>query len=101
MSHDVVGVAGELHGRAVQLRGLLSLHEGGLHVGGAVGHVEGERVVAGRGAALGGLAESGSAVRKPNLAGIKYLLMFGGDVCTLTCILASLSLVRWLSSSLV
>ena len=67
MPHDVVGVAAELHGGAVELGGLLALHEGGLHVGGAVGHVEGQRVVAGRGAALGGLAESGSAVRKPNL----------------------------------
>ena len=68
MAHDVVGVAGELHGGAVELGGLLALHEGWLHVGGAVGHVEGQRVVPGGGAALGCLAEPSSAVRKPNLA---------------------------------
>ena len=68
MAHDVAGVAGQLHGGAVQLAGLLALHQGaGLHVGRAVGHVEGERVVPGGRAALRGLTESRSAVGEPNL----------------------------------
>ena len=70
MPHDVAGVAGQLHGGAVQLAGLLALHQGaGLHVGGAVGHVEGQRVVAGGRAALRRLPEPSSAVGEPNLAG--------------------------------
>ena len=68
MTHDVAGVAGQLHGGAVELAGLLALHQGaGLHVGRAVGHVEGQGVVAGGGAALRRLTESRSAVGEPNL----------------------------------
>ena len=70
MAHDVAGVAGQLHGGAVELAGLLAVHQGaGLHVGRAVGHVEGQRVVAGGGAALCRLPEPSSAVGEPNLAG--------------------------------
>ena len=69
MAHDVAGVAGQLHGGAVELAGLLALHQGaGLHVGRAVGHVEGEGVVAGGRTALRRLTESRSAVGEPNLA---------------------------------
>ena len=68
MAHDVAGVAGQLHGGAVQLAGLLAVHQGaGLHVGRAVGHVEGQRVVAGGRAALSRLTESRSPVGEPNL----------------------------------
>ena len=70
MAHDVAGVAGQLHGGAVQLAGLLAVHQGArLHVGRAVGHVEGQRVVAGGRAALRRLPEPSSAVGEPNLAG--------------------------------
>ena len=70
MPHDVAGVAGQLHGGAVELAGLLAVHQGaGLHVGRAVGHVEGQRVVAGGRAALRRLPEPSSAVGEPNLAG--------------------------------
>ena len=70
MAHDVVGIAGEaVHGRVVQLAGLLGLGEALLHVGGrAVGHGQGEGVVAARrGARLGRLAQPRAPVREPNL----------------------------------
>ena len=83
MAHDVAGVAGQLHGGAVQLAGLLALHQGaGLHVGRAVGHVEGERVVPGGRAALRGLTESRSAVGEPNLARTNSVIM--GTLLTVT-----------------
>jgi len=69
MAHDIVGVAGEaVHGRVVQLAGLLGVGEALLHVGGAVGHGEGEGVVPARRAArLGGLPQPRPSVREPNL----------------------------------
>ena len=68
MAHDVGGVAGEaLHGRVVQLRRLLVLHDGLLHVGGAVRHGEGEGVVPGGGAGLGRLTQPSPSIREPNL----------------------------------
>ena len=83
MAHDVAGVAGQLHGGAVQLAGLLALHQGaGLHVGRAVGHVEGERVVPGGRTALRGLTESRSAVGEPNLARTNSVIM--GTLLTVT-----------------
>ena len=74
MTHDVASVAGgqSLHGGAVQLPAVLSLHQRrdrALHVGRgrAVGHVQGQRVVAGRGATLSRLTESSTTIGKPNL----------------------------------
>ena len=64
--HDVVGVGGEaLHG-VVDARRLLGV-EGLLHVGRAVGHWQGQGVVAGGGASLGSLAESGAPIGEPHL----------------------------------
>ena len=73
MAHDVAGVAGQpLHGGAVEPGpgGLRGLHGRPGHVGGGgapVGHVQGQGVVAGGGAALGRLAEPRPAIGEPNL----------------------------------
>ena len=71
MAHDVVCIAWKsLHGWAVQLRGVLGLHQGldwAVHVGWAVWHVQSQGVVAWRGASLRCFAQSRSTIRKPNL----------------------------------
>ena len=68
MPHDVVGVRRQpLHGRVVEAGRLLGVDQRLLHVGRVVGHWKSQGIVAGGGAGLGGLAQSGTAVGKPDL----------------------------------